>query len=229
MSSAIVVPLRSKRQRRAQAVQKLNHAIPAFGLLVAGQQAVAGGHAGFGFYLGIFELISAGALIVLTARELRAALRSPEHSTHHVHGVDWVDIAAGFVLVAEALEHWHLTHHVSRPTILSAAITFAFGLSHGRLAAARARKRVLRVDADGISIAGRPFKARKLEAAWRDVQAIDVGDRYAVVSTRGGRPRRIDLSDVEAESHVRGALQHGQQLLMSHKRSGVQETSRQSS
>ena len=110
-SDAIVVPLRSKRQQKALAVQKLNHAIPAFGLLFAGQQAIAQGHDGIGFYLGLFELGSAFALIALTLRELGRAMRPAHHAhpTHHVHGIDWVDIAAGFVLVAEVLEHWHVT------------------------------------------------------------------------------------------------------------------------
>src|SRR4051812_24827123 len=120
MPDAIVVPLTSKRQRKAIAIQKLNHAIPALGLLVAGQQAIAQGHEGFGFYLGLFELVSSAVLIVLTARELRTALRTPstpKHPAHPAHGVDWVDIAAGFVLVAELLEHWHETHHIKRPLV----------------------------------------------------------------------------------------------------------------
>jgi hypothetical protein len=208
MSEPIVVPLRSRRQRKAQAVQKLNHAIPAFGLLLAGAQAIGEGGHGVGFSLGIFELVSAAVLIALTARELRAALLPPSaHPTHHEHhGVDWVDIAAGFVLTAEILEHWHVTGHVSRPTVLTAITTFALGLFHGRLTAKRRRRRVLRVGDDGISISGRPFKARRLEAEWEDVAAIDVGPRWAVVTTRGGRSRRLDLPDLDHEAAVRSAL-----------------------
>ena len=48
------------------------------------------------------------------------------------HGVDWVDIAAGFVLMAEVLEHWHQTHHWRRPTILTAITTFALGAGGSR-------------------------------------------------------------------------------------------------
>jgi hypothetical protein len=223
---SIVVPLRSIRQRKALALQKLNHAIPAFGLLLAGKQAIAEGGHGFGFYLGVFELVSAAALIVLTIRELRSAIvpvRSTSHApigtAEHVaghaehHGVDWVDIAAGFVLVAEALEHWHTTGHVPRPTVLTALVTFALGLLHGRLKGRVRQRRVLRLDDAGIAIAGRPFKARRIEARWADVQSIDIGDRWAVVTTRAGRQRRLDLADLETARDVRAALAEGQRRL----------------
>ena len=208
MTMTVAIPLRSKRQRRALAVQKLNHLIPAAGLLVAGQQAIAEGH-GFGFYLGVFELVSSAALIVLTAREIRSALRwragAAHDAAHADHGVDWVDIAAGFMLVAEALEHWHVKHRIARPVVLSAVTTFALGLFHGRIAEWGARRRMLRIDDDGIAIPGRPFK-RRLAGRWSDVQAIEVGERWAVITTRGGRVRRLDLRDLVDEAAVRGAL-----------------------
>ena len=215
MSDPLVLPLRSKRQNKALALQKLNHVIPAMGLLIAGQQALREGHHGFDFYLGVFELASAFVLLVLTGRAIRRAVRShhAEHPTHHVHGVDWVDIAAGFVLVAEALEHWHVTHHIQRPTILSAITTFALGLSHGRLSSFKARKRVLRVDDEGLSVAGRPFKLRKLEARWSDLQSIEIGERWGVITTRDGRVRKLDLPDLEGEPHVRHALLHAREQL----------------
>ena len=113
----IEVPLRSKRQRRAVALQKLNHAVPAFGLLLVGKQALAAGGQGSEFFLGVFEIVSAAALIVLTARELRtapAARRTPRTpsvtgSTGSTSPLDWS-------LTAEVLEHWHVTGHIARPT-----------------------------------------------------------------------------------------------------------------
>jgi hypothetical protein len=214
----IVVPLRSKRARRSLALQKLNHVIPAAGLFFAGMQAIREGHSGLGFYLGVFELVSSAALIVLFARELRAALHPkhpmhPAHSSHHehpTHGVDWVDIAAGFVLVAEALEHWHVTHHWPRPTLLTAFTTFALGLFHGRIASKKAKRRVLRVTADGVRVSGRLFKARRLEAGWKDLRSIDIGPRYAVVATQAGRTRKLDLMDLEHPELIRAALSQAQ-------------------
>lgn len=214
MAAPVIVPLRSKRQRRAVAMQRLNHAIPAVGLLYAGQQAIAGGE-GFAFYLGVFEIVSSGILLVLTLREIRSALRGGGHEGHQHHGVDWVDIAAGFVLVAEVLEHWHLTHHLSRPRLLSALTTFALGLFHGRIAGRRARRRVLQVTDAGISIPGRPFKARRLQAQWHELTSIDVADTWAKVTTRGGQVRRLDLSDLLDEGAVRLALLDARSRLQS--------------
>jgi hypothetical protein len=251
MPMPIEVPLRSRRQRRGLVLQKLNHAIPAVGLFFAGAQAIGERHTGFGFYLGVFELVSSAALIVLFIREARSALH-PAHPTHPAsasarehrsagygetspmplrgegghHGVDWVDIAAGFVLVAEALEHWHLTHHLPRPTILTAISTFALGLFHGRLASKRARRRVLRITEDGLFVAGRPFKARRLDAAWDELSSIDVGARWAVVTTRAGRTRKLDLDDLEDAARVRGALTEARQRLTWHRSSEAQEDRR---
>ena len=241
MGSEVVVSLRSKRHRRQLALQKLNHVIPAAGLLFAGMQAIREGHHGVGFYLGVFELVSSAALIILFIRELRAS-RVQKHPTsasaradrsagsgetspkplrgeggHHAHpahhGVDWVDIAAGFVLTAEVFEHWHETHHWPRPIIVSAITTFALGILHGRLSRWKATRRVLRVNDRGLQIAGRLFKARRLHATWEQLRSIDVGPRWAVVTTRGGRSRKIDLSDLVEGDRIRAALLEAQARL----------------
>jgi hypothetical protein len=153
-------------------------------------------------------------LIVLFIRELRASRRpispKPHSGEGGHHGVDWVDIAAGFVLLAEAFEHWHVTHHWPRPTLLTAFTTFALGLMHGRIAANRAKRRVLRVTGDGVRVSGRLFKARRLEAVWKELKSIDIGPRYAVVATHAGRTRKLDLQDLEHPELIRAALVQAQ-------------------
>jgi len=206
--------------------QKANHLVPAMGLFFAGQQAIREGHTGFGFYLGIVEIVSSVALLVLFAREARAALR-PKHLSHPAHpkhhGVDWVDIAAGCVLVVEAIEHWHTTNHIARPIVLSAITTFALGLFHGRIAARASQRRTLRVTDDGLSIAGRVFKARRLHAAWDQLASIDVGERWAVIATRAGRVRRLDLLDLEHPADVRAALFEARRRMTDRLSSGTAE------
>lgn len=83
------------------------------------------------------------------------------------------------------------------------------------------QRRVLRVTADGVSIAGRPFKARRLVADWKDLKSIDVGPRYAVVATRAGRTRRLDLADLEQPDLVRHALLQAEHQLASRRSSGA--------
>ena len=112
-----------------------------------------------------------------------------------------------------ALEHWHLTHHIARPTIVTAISTFALGLFHGRLAARAGRRRVLRVTDEGVSIAGRLFKARTLRVTWADLEAIEIAGGSASVKTRAGRIRKLNLADLEGADHLRAALAEAQRRM----------------
>jgi hypothetical protein len=208
MSLLASVPLRSKRREKAQAFQKFQHAIPAVPLLMAGVQAIRNGEHGFALALGFFEVATSVALLGTVVREIRAMRRPKDHSEHAHHGVDWVHIFAAAVLVAEVLEHYHLTHHIRRPAILTAIVTLALGLGHGRLQRFSERRRVLRVEDDRLHVAGRPF--RTLRARWADVLSIDVGEKYAQITTVDGRERKLDLSDLHGAEHVRTALAEAQ-------------------
>jgi hypothetical protein len=202
------VPLRSKRREKAQAFQKFQHAIPAVPLLMAGVQAIRNGEHGFALALGFFEVATSVALLGTVVREIRAMGRPKVHTEHAHHGVDWVHIFAAAVLVAEVLEHYHVTGHIRRPTILTAIVTLALGLGHGRLQRFAERRRVLRVEDDHLHVAGRPF--RTLRARWADVSSIEVGEKYAQIRTVDGRERKLDLSDLHGAEHVRTALAEAQ-------------------
>lgn len=200
----ITVPLRSKRREQVQAFQKFQHAIPAVPLLMAGIQAIRDGEHGFALALGFFEVATSVALLGTVVREIRAMGRPKPHTEHAHHGVDWVHIFAAAVLVAEVLEHYHVTGHIRRPMILTAIVTLALGLGHGRLQG----RRVLRVEDDHLHVAGRPF--RTLRARWADISSIEVGEKYAQITTVDGRERKLDLSDLHGAEHVRTALAEAQ-------------------
>jgi hypothetical protein len=203
------VPLRSKRRERAQAVQKFQHAVPAAPLLFAGLQAMSGGAHGLELALAIFEILTSVLLLGTVAREIRGLRRSAPQSAHAAHhGVDWVHIFAACVLVAEVLEHYHLTHHIRRPTLLTAVVTLALGLFHGRLQRLSERRLVLRVEDEGIHVGGKFFQT--FRAAWADVASIHVGDRNASIKTRDGRERRLNLADLHGVEQVRAALADAQ-------------------
>jgi hypothetical protein len=206
------IPLVSIRRQRAQRVQKLQHAVPAVALLVAGAQGLLHGERGFALALAVFEIGVSALLLRSLVKELREALH-PHHAGHGSHGVDWFDFFAAGVLTAEALEHWHIHHHLPRPTLLLAAVTLLLGLFHGRVAARAARRRHLRIDAAGIRIRGRFF--RRFFASWTDLERIDLdapgdpgdpGGRWAHIVARDGRKRRIDLADLRNAQEVRDAL-----------------------
>ena len=141
----IVVPLLSRRLNRAQTMQKLNHAIPAMGLIVAGVQALKEGARGFDLALAIVEVGTSVVLVATIARSVREARKGGERKPPHAHGIEWVDIWAAAVLFVEAAERWHLRHHIARPLILTACLTLGLGLFHGRMTAFRRRRRSLRI------------------------------------------------------------------------------------
>jgi hypothetical protein len=208
----IQIPLLSRRRERGQLFQKFQHVIPAIPLLSAGIQGLMHGARGFALALAVAEIVTSALLIRTMAKEL-IALRRPVHEPAAHHGVDWFEIFAAAMLTVEALERWHLHHHLPRPMILMAAITLGLGLFHGRIAAATARRRSLRIDEAGIRIGSRFFFYQHF-IPWADLERIDLDDRYARLVARGGRERRIDLKDLRNESEVRGALMSAQTRLI---------------
>ncbi len=203
MDAAVEIPLVSKRRERGKFLQKLQHAIPAVPLLIAGIHGLMAGERGFALVLAMAELV-VGLLLLRTLVKELIALRRPGHThTGHHHSVDWFDIFAAGMLTVEALEHWHTRHHLPRPMLLTAAVTLCLGLFHGRIAAYTARRRSLRIDAEGIRIGGR---FHQHFVSWPDIERIDLEDRKARIIARSGREQRIDLADLRNASEVRQAL-----------------------
>ncbi len=204
---ATIVQLRSKRQRRAVTVQKFQHIVPAVPLLSAGLETLRHDPHGLALLLGIFEIGTSVLLLGTIVRELRSLRRGnahDAHASHSPHAVDWFHIFAAAMLLAETAEHWHVTHHWRRPTLVTAAFTLLLGLLHGRIDAWSHDRRSLRIEDEGISVGGRPF--RTFSAKWTDVARIDVSGRFGIIRTRGGRERKIDLHDCEDAGRVRAAL-----------------------
>ena len=209
----LVVPLHSKRHKRGQLAQKLQHAVPAGPLLFQGMDALKRGVHGFELGLAIVEVVTSAFLIVTIVREFRA-LRHGGHSRHGSHSVDWAHIWSAGVLFAEVGERWHLHHHLARPMIVSAVFTLALGLFHGRITDRASGRRSLRLDDDGLRLAR--FPRRPLAGAWRDVAAIEIGERDATIRMRDGRRRRLNLADLENAGDVRRALETARQRFQAH-------------
>lgn len=210
-SSVVSVPLRSRRAQRGQLFQKIQHAIPAGPLLFQGLKALGDGAHGFELALAVTEVVTSAFLLITVVREFRA----PSHDAHHAHGVDWSHIWAAGVLVAEIGEHWHVTHHLQRPTILTAIFTLGLGLFHERIAHRKARGRQLRIDDDGIVVMRRPRP--RWQSTWKELAAVTVGEQEATLRTRAGREQRIDFTDLFNAPDVRSALLVAQQRLEEHR------------
>ena len=131
--------------------------------------------------------------------------------SHDAHGVDWIDIWSAGILFAEAAERWHVRHHIARPTILTALVTLAFGLFHGRLLAFARQKRGLRITEQACL-----SPAVRFAGSGRDgprSRQSSLGERSVEIRTRAGRLRRIDLADLRNAGSVRAALQDANQRL----------------
>jgi hypothetical protein len=182
----------------------VHHAVPAAGLTAAGVHGLVSGVHGLEFLLAAVEVLTSVLLVRAIVKSFRQAGARRADGAHRGHGIDWADVWAAGVLFAEAAERWHLTHRIARATIVTALLTLALGLCHGRIAVRQARRRVLRVDAGGIYLRLRilrPFRAR-----WAEIARINVSGDAAEIRTHAGRVRRLDLADLEEADTVRAAL-----------------------
>ena len=131
----------------------------------------------------------------------------------HLHhgGPDWIDIFTSALLFAEAAEHWHLKHHVARPTLLMAFTLLIVGVFHGRIKRRAELRFTMQIGESDLYVGGKPFRA--FREKWADITSIDVDSRYATIRTRTGRTRRLDLSQLEGANHVRAALEKARERL----------------
>ena len=183
--------------------QKFQHAVPAPVLFRDGVGRLAGHSALWNTALGAAEVGASAVVIVALLRALRRIVKGTT-SAHHAHGVDWIDIFLGVMLLVEVLVHHHETGRIQRPTVLLGATMIALGLTHGWLMSRAARRRALHVNDDGITVGRRFF--RRFSVRWPDVAEINVSAAKAYIIARDGREHRFDLEDLVAPAEVRQAL-----------------------
>jgi len=219
----ISVPLRTRRQQKAQLAQKVQHAVPSFVLLGDGWARITGGEDGQGLLLGAVEVIAAGLVIGTVARgviRIRSGtpkglpppteggaegLPAEAHRAKAGHGVDWIDICIGGMLIVEAYMHYHETGRIKGPTLLLAAVMSGLGLFHGRMTAFAHKRRSMHVSADGISIPGRlPFM--RITLPWADVAGVEIDGDTARIVANDGRSRLVDCTDAIDRDAVRQAI-----------------------
>ncbi len=210
----IAVPIRYRRSQRALFIQKLQHAVPSIVVLGDGLEHLSHEPTLADLALGGFEVVASVLVmgsVLRGFRQLRHHTSQAHADDHHQHGVDWIDISLGVMLLVEAYSKYHANGHIPRPTLLLAAMMFGIGSFHGRLAAWGDRRRELRVGADGISMSYRKFL--RMTLAWDQVASIDAGDRWAVITATDGRSHRIDMQDVLHPTAVRDALMRARTFL----------------
>ncbi len=203
----IEVRLQSKRRERALTLQKLQHVVPAGALFYHGLSGMMADESTALLALALVEVLSSGLVIGAFARSLRHKLRPAAHAAAH-HGVDWVDIFLGGMLITEAISHWHHTQHWQRPTLLLAVTTIGFGIFHGRLMHRQETRRALRISDDGVTVGGRFFT--RFTATWPEIDRIEISETLARIVTRAGGERRFNLTDLQNPAELIAGLQAAQ-------------------
>jgi len=199
----ITVPLVSRRAQRVQLFQKVQHAVPAPVLIGDGLNRLTDHGALWSTALGVAEVGASAVVIVALVRAIRDQ-RKPSTHAHHAHGIDWIDIFLGVMVLVEVLVHYHETGRIQRPTLLLGATLIVLGLLHGWLITRASRRRALRVTDDGITVGKKFF--RRFAVRWPDIAEIQVSAAQAYVIARDGREHRFDLEDLTAPADIRQAL-----------------------
>lgn len=210
-----IVFLLSKRREHAQLLQQLQHVVPALPLLSQGAARLAHEGHRWSLVLGAAEVGVSALVLVAFVRTLRARFRSSNadghgeghssgHAGHAAHGVDWVDLFLGAMLLIEVWAHWFESGHIKRPTVLLAVVMVAVGLLHGKVAALGNRRRALRIGDQGISV-GNKFGSR-FTLNWDEIASIDIGERTAQITGVKGQSKKINLADLKNAADVRAAL-----------------------
>lgn len=211
------VAVRYRRVQRGQFAQKLQHALPSVIVLMDGVDHLQHDPYGASLALGIAEVGVSLAVIVTVVRGFRKLVKGggSTHEGHAQHGVDWIDICLGAMLLVEAYAKYHANGHVARPIILMAVVLLIIGVMHGRIAAGGARRLELRVDDDGISVPGRFF--RRLTLPWSEVAEITVGPGKARVIATNGREQGLNLADAINADAIRQVLNEARERLEAHR------------
>lgn len=192
--SAVTIVLDDKRKRIGAWWHKLQHAVGGVPLLIAGIHRLQG--PGGVEPLAIAEVLVAATLLILFARDLRAAATArpaasqapddavAEHSDAHSHtGSNWFDVVAGVMLIVESAQASHEggKPFFARPNFLLGVVTLVIGLLHGRIASLSWKRRELHVDESGIR--ARLGRFRSFAVSWPEVRDIAITAKTATIET----------------------------------------------
>jgi hypothetical protein len=213
--AAITIVLDDRRRHLGLWWQKLQHAVGGVPLLLAGMDRLQQ-PGGARDVLAFAEIVVAGVLLVLLARDLRsevaaklrshARVSSHAHAPSHAHGPNWFDVVAGVLLIVEAAHSVHPGGKpiYAHPNFALGVVTAAIGLLHGRLAKLSWKRREIRLDEHGVH--ARTSRLRRFTVAWADVRDIRVSAASIAIDTTTGS-HTIPLGRYRNASEIRAAFE----------------------
>jgi len=193
----MIVHLHDRRVVAMGLLQKLQHALAGFPLLIVGLRNLSEEGE---ILIAILEIVIAILVLATFARQLYAAgQKHPSHSH-----VDWFDLAAAGMLMFEAFHGVHHKPPYERAQFWAAVATLAIALSHGKLHAWRAKRRYLKLDESGVELRGGPF--RRFTLGWADVHRVHIAQDKAVFHRSDGKRHTIGFrmlgNDAEVRKHI---------------------------
>lgn len=201
----MTIRLVGTRREAAEWIGKIQHLIAGVPLLFAGLDRLhARGAAET--VTALVEILIAGTVLVAFILEFRVQVE--HHRGHHAGGghrrLGWFDLAAGALLLFEAIHGEHVKPIYERAHFYAGALTLAAGLFHGPLAAWLRRRRHLTVDETGLVFQGSRF--RRTQAQWSELASVDVLPRRCILHGRDGSIREINLKRFSNRDVVSAAI-----------------------
>jgi hypothetical protein len=196
----VIVYLDDKRRPMAQMMGKIQHAVAGFPLFTIGMHKLQEGEE---LPIAIAEMAIGALVLGAFFVELRAALRHVKGAGHGHSKIGWFDLAAGGMLIYEAIHAPPITPFYFRATFLTGVVTVLLGLLHHRLHARKAKRRYFRIDDEGIEHKA-PFRSWSI--GWNQLKSVDLGGNAAVFERTDGARHTINLGRLHNHEAIRRAV-----------------------
>jgi hypothetical protein len=190
----MVIHLHDRRVQAAGLVQKLQHAIAGFPLLMVGFRRLTAGEEP---PLALLEVAIAAMVLGTFARQVYTA--GKKHAPHSK--VDWFDLAAAAMMMFEAFHGHHHKPPYLTPQFCTAVVTAGMALFHEKIHARRTRRRYVKVDDNGLEVRAGLF--RRFSLGWSDVDRIHIGPDKAVFLRNNGKQHIIGFRMLRNDDEVR--------------------------
>jgi hypothetical protein len=193
----MVIQLHDRKVVVAGLVQKLQHALAGFPLLLLGVRHLSEEGE---MPIAILEIVIAGLVLATFARQVHAARKS--HAAHS--RVDYFDLAAAAMMMFEAFYGHHHKPPYLTPQFFTAVTTTAVALFHGKLHARRAKRRYVKLDENGVEVRTGLF--RRFSLGWADLDRVHIAQDKAVFHLTDGKRHTIGFRMLGNHEEVRKHL-----------------------
>lgn len=177
--------------KRKKFTRSFNHVLAGVLLLLLGIENLSQ-HGSEHLIFALLSILAGAAVFISFIREMR----QPAHAKPH--GVNWVDIFAGAVILLEAWHKYKPEKGFQPATLLFLAglVTCGLGIFHAKLA----QLARLHCDANGFLARMSPFK--KLQLAWQDIAAVQLEPATIRITTHDHQQHKLSLRLVENKTAV---------------------------